>query len=283
MRDQIIFHKPAVAERRQGVSRQSLATGLHTVLQNGLRRNELSVHYQPRIATKTAQISGCEALVRWHHPHLGLIEPERFIPVAEETGMITELGEWVLFTALATQRQWKEADLEPGIMAVNVSPRQLVDPAFGDMVERLLDTTGVSPAEIELEITESTRLDNLDQVIRTMARLDKLGIKFAMDDFGAGYASLDYIRKLPVSSIKIDQSFIRNIATNNRDALLVKSMVNMANDLGLKVVAEGIQDQNQLEILRPMACDEFQGFLFSPPLTIDSATSLISKAPGFAI
>ena len=283
MRDQIIFHKPAVAERRQGVSRQSLATGLHTVLQNGLRRNELSVHYQPRIDTVSGRIKGCEALVRWHHPHLGMIEPERFIPVAEETGMITELGEWVLFNALATHRQWKETGLKPGGLAVNVSPRQLLEPAFADMVERLLEATCVEPGDLELEVTESTRLDNIDQVVNTMLRLRDIGVKFALDDFGAGYASLDYVRKLPIGAVKIDQSFIRNIPDNHKDALLVKGMVNMAKDLGLKVVAEGIEEPAQLDALRPLKCNEFQGFLFSRPLSGDQAMSLLAQAPAYAV
>jgi len=282
MRNQIIFQKPDHGERRSGVSRQSLATGLHSVLQNGLRRNELSVHYQPRVDTASGRINGMEALVRWNHPHLGMIEPERFIPVAEETGMISELGEWVLFTALTTLRRWTDAGLARCIMSVNVSPRQLVDPAFADMVERLLDTVGVEAGCVELEITESTRLDDIDQIIRTMSRLDQLGIRFAMDDFGAGYASLDYVRKLPVHAVKIDQSFIRNIASESRDALLVKGMTAMAGDLGLKVVAEGIEKAGQVEILRPMLCDEFQGFLFSRPMNADDATSLLSSVPIYA-
>jgi EAL domain-containing protein (putative c-di-GMP-specific phosphodiesterase class I) len=283
MRDQIIFQNSFTAERRQGMSRQSLATGLHSVLQSNVRRNELVVHYQPRIDSGTGHICGHEALVRWHHPELGLIEPERFIPVAEETGMIVELGEWVLFTALAAQRQWKEADLKPGTMAVNVSPLQLKETSFGDTVERLLDTTGIQANEIELEITESRRLDEMDLVVQTMIRLGKLGINFAMDDFGAGYASLDYLRKLPVSSVKIDQSFIRNIAGKKRDAQLVRGMVNMAADMGLKVVAEGIEVVEQLEILRPLSCNEFQGFLFGRPLADSGATALLSAAPRYSV
>jgi EAL domain-containing protein (putative c-di-GMP-specific phosphodiesterase class I) len=283
MRDDTIFQRPETAERRHGMSRKSLATGLYTVLHNGLRRNELVVHYQPRIDTISGQIKGCEALVRWHHPHLGMIEPERFIPVAEETGMITELGEWVLFNALATHRQWNEAGLKPGVLAVNVSPRQLLETNFSDMVERLLEATCVAPDDLELEITESTRLDNLDQVVNTMLRLQDVGVNFALDDFGAGYASLDYVRKLPVSAVKIDQSFIRDISHNRRDALLVKGMVSMAKDLGLKVVAEGIEENAQLDALRPLACNEFQGFLFSRPLSGDQALSLLAKAPAYAV
>jgi EAL domain-containing protein (putative c-di-GMP-specific phosphodiesterase class I) len=283
MRDPFIFQPPNSGERRSGTSRQSLASGLQSVLQNSLRRNELFVHYQPRISTTTGKITGMEALVRWQHPHLGMIEPERFIPVAEETGMIAELGEWVLFNALATLKRWQETNLNPGFMAINVSPRQLMDPDFSNMVERLLDITNVPATSVELEITESTRLDDIDQVVRTMKHLEKTGISFAMDDFGAGFASLDYVRRLPVKSVKIDQSFIRNIARSSKDAVMVKGMATLSADLGLKVVAEGIENQDQLDILKPMACDEFQGFLFGRPVANDVATTLLSNAPVYGI
>jgi EAL domain-containing protein (putative c-di-GMP-specific phosphodiesterase class I) len=283
MRDQIIFQTSGIADRRQGVSRGSLANGLQSVLQNGLRRNELFVHYQPRIDRHSGHINGVEALVRWNHPHLGMIEPERFVPVAEETGMISELGQWVLFTALATHKSWTDAGLKPGIMSVNVSPRQLGDSGFADEVKQLLDTVQTAPDQLELEITESTRLDDMDQVTRTMKALRDVGVRFAMDDFGAGYASLDYVRRLPVEAVKIDQSFIRNIVGNRRDFLLVRGMIALAVDLGLKVVAEGIESMEQLDVLRPMECHEFQGFLFERPMAGEAVTNLLSSPRAYAV
>jgi len=262
---------------------QIAETDLASDIIPALRRREFIIDYQPRIDTTNGHIASMEALVRWKHPEIGLIEPDRFIPVAESNDTIVELGEWILNASLGKMREWIDADLKPGKLAVNVSARQLRDPAFVDVVLRALSVSGVAVSQLELELTESVLITDMPATIITMNELAAIGVQFAIDDFGTGFASLDYLRRLPVKAVKIDQTFIQNIATGVRDAAFVHAIITMIADLGLKVVAEGVENQAQLDALRDTACDEIQGFVFSRPLTAGNATELLGTTPAYAV
>jgi EAL domain-containing protein (putative c-di-GMP-specific phosphodiesterase class I) len=258
-------------------------TELTSDIISAIRRREFVIDYQPRIDTTNGQIASMEALVRWQHPELGLIEPDRFIPMAESNDTIIELGEWVLNASLTKMREWNDADLKPGKLAVNVSARQLRDPAFVDVVLRALSVSGVAVSQLELELTESVLITDMPATIITMNELATIGVQFAIDDFGTGFASLNYLHQLPVKAVKIDQTFIRNIATGLRDAAFVRAVITMIADLGLKVVAEGVENRDQLDTLRNTACDEIQGFVFSRPLSAGDATELLNTCPAYAV
>lgn len=256
---------------------------LSTDIKPAIRRGEFVIDFQPRIDTSNGRIAGMEALVRWRHPELGLIEPDRFIPIAESSNAIIELGEWVLNTSLKRMREWIDAGIEPGRIAVNVSARQMIDPAFVDIVLRALSVSGVPAGKLEIELTESLLITDMSKTINAMDELASTGVIFSIDDFGTGYASLEYLRRLPVNVVKIDQSFIRNIATGLSDAALIRAIITMITDLGFSVIAEGVENQAQLNTLRDTACSEIQGFLFSRPLTAGEAAILLSTRPAFAL
>jgi diguanylate cyclase (GGDEF)-like protein len=236
-------------------------------LLRALERQEFCVYYQPILAGADPHLTACEALVRWQHPQLGLVSPSKFIPLAEELGMIKHLGEWVTQTALSSLLPY---NLPPTYrVAVNVSAKQLAESiGFTPFLANLLSSLNLSGDRLELELTESTFIDQSQGMIDTLQHLRAMGIHIAIDDFGTGYCSLGYLRSLPINSIKIDRSFIMNITHSNHDRSIVKTMVGLAHDLGLYVTAEGVETKEQLEFLQSLGCDRFQGYLFTPPIPL---------------
>jgi predicted signal transduction protein with EAL and GGDEF domain len=232
----------------------------------GLQGGEFFLHYQPLVNVKTGQIISIEALARWRHPELGLIPPREFIPLAEEIGLIIPLGEWVLRTACAQNKAWQDAGYPPVRMAVNFSPHQFQAHKLADMVENILLETGLAPCWLELEVTEGIMLQDVDATIRTMRRLCDLGAHISIDDFGTGYSSLSYIKKLPIHTLKIDQSFVSDIIVNNDDAAIATAIITMAHSLRLNVIAEGVETREQMLFLNSLNCSDMQGYFFSRPL-----------------
>jgi diguanylate cyclase len=240
---------------------------LENHLRKALSRDELRLFYQPQIDLKTHRIIGVEALLRWQHPELGLVSPDRFIPVAEETSMIITIGEWVLHTACAQCKQWQEQGLSPIRVAVNVSSRQFQNSDLFTTIENALTETQLMPHYLELEITESMLMeDDLTQKnssFSMFSELQKKGIHIAVDDFGTGYSSLSYLKRFPLNTLKIDRSFIKDVCSNPDDAAITTAIIAMAHSLQLSVVAEGVEEETQLDFLRQHACETAQGFLFS--------------------
>jgi diguanylate cyclase (GGDEF)-like protein len=250
---------------------------LEADLRKAIEREELLVYYQPKVELATGNIVGVEALVRWQHPEFGLVSPAQFIPIAEETGLIIPIGEFVLRIACAQNRRWQDQGLRPIRMAVNLSTVQFRDPDLHETVMRTLRTTGLAPEYLELELTESVLLHKADSTIATLNHLKAMGVHLAIDDFGTGYSSLSYLKRFPIHSLKIDQSFIREVMTNPDDAAITTSIILMGRSLKLKVVAEGVESPMQLAFLRVLECDEAQGYLFSRPVPADEVAKLFSK------
>ncbi|SNB44900.1 EAL domain-containing protein [Geobacter sp. DSM 9736] len=250
---------------------------METNLRRALDRQELLLHYQPQLDLSTGEVIGMEALVRWQHPELGLIPPVRFIPLAEECGLITQLGEWVLRTACRQNRQWQEEGLSPLKVAVNISARQFRQHNLVDLVARVLEETGLEPGFLELELTESIIMKDLEQTVRTLRDLEAMGISLAIDDFGTGYSSLSYLQRFPINTLKIDQSFIRDLSTNPDDNAIVQTIIVMAHQLGMKVTAEGVETEEQLAFLCNHSCEKMQGYYFSKPLPADAFALLLRE------
>lgn len=244
-------------------------------LRRALERNEFEVFYQPKLCTASKNIIGMEALVRWHHPLLGFISPIEFIPLAEETGLILPLGEWVLRTACKQIKEWNNQGFPPLKVSVNLSARQFQQQNLFEVISKIIDETEIDPGFIELEMTESTILKNEDYAHSTLCRLRNLGIKISIDDFGTGYSSLSYLKQLPLDILKIDKSFIRDITNSPDDASLVMTIISLAHNLGLKVVAEGVETEEQLRFLHLLRCDEWQGFLYSRPIPADELKRML--------
>jgi len=234
-------------------------------LRRAIERGELRLHYQPQIDISSNQIVGAEALVRWQHPRFGLSSPGEFVPLAEETGLILPLGEWVLRAAAQQIRRWQQAGLAHLRVSVNVSPRQFQQKDFVERVAQLLAETRINPVNLELEITETSVMQNADQAVTRLSELKEMGVLVAIDDFGVGYSSLAYLKRLPINMLKIDRSFIRDVATDPDDAALVMAIITLAHNLRLKVMAEGVETDEQLRFLHLLRCDEAQGYLFGKP------------------
>jgi diguanylate cyclase (GGDEF)-like protein/PAS domain S-box-containing protein len=255
---------------------------LESQLRGALARDELVLHYQPVLEAKTGRISGMEALVRWQHPETGLLEPGKFIGIAEETGLIVPIGEWVLATACTQQRNWLEQGLPPVRVAVNLSPRQFMHRHLIDDVMKVLAETKCDTRYLELEITEGTVMHNAQHAVSLLARLKEMGIRIAIDDFGTGYSSLAYLKRFPIDSLKIDRSFVCDVPRDAGDTAITQAIIAMAHNLGLKTIAEGVETAEQLDFLRDHGCDELQGYYFSKPLSAQDATALLvasSNAP----
>ncbi|RNC69871.1 MAG: EAL domain-containing protein [Desulfuromonadales bacterium] len=251
---------------------------LENDLRRALERDEFIVYYQPKVNVEQGQITCTEALVRWQHPTMGLIPPARFIPLAEETGLIVPLGEWVLRRACRQNREWQEAGYPPMQVAVNLSTRQLQTGNLVETVERALDDSGLDPRWLILEVTESIMMDNVDSTLQTLRILERMGVQIAIDDFGTGYSSLHYLKKFPIHSLKIDRSFIRDITTNPDDEAIASAVISMARGLNLRVVAEGVETVEQLEVLRSLDCRYMQGNFFSKPAPPEQVQPLLGKA-----
>ncbi len=250
---------------------------LENELRHALKRQEFLLHYQPRVNLHSGEITGMEALVRWQHPKQGLlIPPGGFIPVAEDSGLIVPLGAWVLHTACAQNKAWQTAGFKPVCVAVNLSARQFRQQDLVELVTRTLQETGLDAAYLELELTESMVMQDVETTIVTLTRLKEVGVKFSIDDFGTGYSSLSYLKRFPIDFLKIDQSFVRDLNTDPDDAAIVKAIISMAHDLGLKVIAEGVETQEQKSFLQLGHCDEMQGYLFSKPVPAKELELLLS-------
>ncbi len=238
---------------------------IETGLRRALERDEFVLHYQPQISLSDDRVIGAEALIRWNHPEMGLMPPDSFIPVAEETGLIEEIGQWVLQTACSQNWRWQDAGLPAIRVAVNVSGRQITHTPLEDVVCEALAFSGLDAQYLELEITESVFMDQTEVSVRALGALKELGVSLAIDDFGAGYSSLSYLRRFPIDRLKIDQTFIRDISSNTHDQAIAQAVVALGHSLQLTVIAEGVETAEQLECLRAQGCDEVQGFLFSRP------------------
>ena len=234
-------------------------------LRRVVERGELELHYQPQQGLGGSRIIGVEALVRWRHPVKGMISPADFIPLAEETGAIGDIGAWVLATACAQNRQWQDAGLPPIIMAVNISPRQFADPELPKIVVRALRASGLAPEWLELEITEGAAMYDVDTAIATLHAFKAIGVSLSIDDFGTGYSSLAYLKRFPIDKLKVDQSFVRNMTEDQSDAAIARSVILLGHSLGLTVIAEGVETEGHLRLLGEYGCDQYQGYLFSRP------------------
>jgi len=254
------------------IERMDIESGLHRALERG----EFIVHYQPLVNLGDGAVSGVEALVRWQHPKKGLVAPGLFIPVAEEAGLIVPIGEMVLRSACRQNMAWERAGCPPVRVAVNLSARQFQQPNLVETVMRALRDSGMPPERLELEITESTLMKNVEGTSKSLRSLSAQGIRISVDDFGTGYSSLGYIKKFPLHVLKVDQSFVREITTDPDDAAITTAIVAMAHSLGLEVVAEGVETVQQLEFLRGLDCDVVQGYLFSRPVPAVEIEKLLS-------
>ncbi len=251
---------------------------LENSLRKALERGELSIYYQPQVDMDTEQIIGVEALVRWKHPDLGMIYPSKFIPIAEETGFIIPIGEWVLTTACTQAKAWHNAGFPTLRVSVNLSARQIKQQNLVGMVAGVLKETGLDPKYLELEITESIVMHNIESSLKVLCELKELGIRLSIDDFGMGYSSLSYLRRFSIDTIKIDQSFVRDITTNQDDAAIVTAIIAIAESLKLKVIAEGVENKEQLAFLHQICCNEIQGYIYSHPLSaVDMGKLLLKK------
>jgi diguanylate cyclase (GGDEF)-like protein/PAS domain S-box-containing protein len=250
---------------------------LTNALRHALTRDELQLYYQPQTAMKDGRIIGAEALLCWQHPELGMISPSEFIPIAESSGLIVEIGEWVLNTAVKQLKYWLDIGLPPMMVAVNISAVQFRHPNLPEFVSKLLDEYQLPPQHLELELTESVAMDEPIAAIAVMNDLHSRGVRMSIDDFGTGYSSLSYLKKFKVYKLKIDQSFVRDISTNADDKAIVATIINMAGSLGMQTIAEGVETAEQLEILRLQGCDEIQGYYFSPPLSKDDFEAYARK------
>jgi diguanylate cyclase (GGDEF)-like protein len=246
-------------------------------IRKALRENQFVVFYQPLIDLTTGTITGSEALVRWKHPDLGLISPAQFIPLAEETGLIISIGEWVLRTACHQARLWQNKFGKPLTISVNLSARQFQQQDLVSVVNSALENANLKPEYLELEITESLGMKNPELTLRTLNELKSKGIRISIDDFGTGYSSLSYLKRFPIDTIKIDRSFVSDIQSNTNDAAIVVAIIALAHSLKLKVIAEGVEKPEQAEYLREHGCEKVQGFLYSPPICSDSFEKLFLK------
>lgn len=246
-------------------------------LKSALGKGQMVLNYQPRFNAKTGKINGVEALIRWEHPRMGLISPSKFIPVAEETGMIIPIGEWVLRTACTMNKAWQDAGYPELKMAVNVSARQLQSIDFPKTVKKILCQTGLEPQHLELEITEEAVKKNVELCLETIGRLREIGVGISMDDFGTGYSCLRHLRDSDISLLKINQLLFRDLRGSDTDRIIINSIISMAHQLGIEVTAEGVEEQEQLDVLGSMKCDHIQGYLLSKPLSQQSFEELLKR------
>ncbi len=250
---------------------------MESALRRALREEELLVYYQPKVEIATERIVGMEALVRWRHPELGMVSPGQFIPLAEDTGLIGPIGDFVLRRACEDSLAWQRSGLPPILMAVNLSSVQFRDPNLYESVIGTIEKTGLDPRYVELELTESMLMEEAEKAVGILNRFKQHGIKISIDDFGTGYSSLSYLKRFPIDALKIDRSFITEVNTNPDDASISTSIILMGRSLKLKVIAEGVETRSQLSFLRVMQCDEVQGFLFSPPVPADQAKAMLER------
>jgi diguanylate cyclase (GGDEF)-like protein len=248
---------------------------LETNLRRALELQEFALHYQAKVNFKTGAITGVEALLRWHSPHLGIVSPAQFIPLCEETGLIVPIGKWVLRTACEQNVAWQRAGLPRINMSVNLSMRQLNDEMLIQEIESVLRDTGMDPSLLELEVTESMIMHNSERAVKTLTAIKELGVRLAIDDFGTGYSSLAHLKRFPIDTLKVDRSFIREIPSDAEDKAIAEAIIAMGKTLCLTVVAEGVETPEQQAFLSERACDEMQGYYFSTPVAADDFATLL--------
>ena len=246
-------------------------------LHQALEHNELRLFYQPQIDVKTHKIVGAEALVRWQQRELGLIMPDTFIPLAEENGQIFKIGEWILEEACRQNKQWQTMGYKPIRIAVNLSGIQFMQDELNSIIENILKKTKLDPKYLELEITETVMMNNLDEVVIKIKKLTDMNIEISIDDFGTGYSSLSHLKKFPLKSLKIDKSFILDIPHNKDDMMITSAIISMAKNLGLNVIAEGVESKEHIHFLTEHQCDLMQGYYFSPPVPVNEFNKLLEK------
>lgn len=275
------------AGQRGGNTSQFFTNDMHETavkrlaIENNLRgafeRDEFILHYQPKINIESGEIFGMEALVRWQHPVLGIVSPADFIPVAEETGLIIPLGEWVLRAACRQNVLWQRAGLPALSVSVNLSLRQFQQADLVEEINRILTESGLDPKYLELELTESVIMKDATQAIETLNLLKQIGIDISLDDFGTGYSCLSYLKTIPVDTLKIDRAFVQNVTTDLKDVAIVKTIITLADNLKLKTIVEGLETQAQLDVLSDLGCSNFQGYFYSKPLPADLFEQLLMK------
>jgi diguanylate cyclase (GGDEF)-like protein len=262
-------------------SEMNVAALERLVLENSMRqaleRGEFVLHYQPQIDVASGSIVGAEALIRWKHPEIGMVSPGRFIPVAEVSGLIGPIGEWVLREACRQNHAWQTDGLPPICIAVNISSVQFRGGKLEESVREVLAATGLEPEWLELELTEGTVMSDANATVDALHRLSAMGIRLAIDDFGTGYSSLSYLKRFPIDRLKIDQSFVRDIVTDPDDWAIASAVISMGHSLRLDVIAEGVEHAEQLEMLRRQGCDEVQGYFFSVPLPAAEFAELLRQ------
>ena len=246
-------------------------------LRRALERGEFSLHYQPQVDLRSKRIFGVEALIRWNQPDLGMVSPAKFIPLAEETGLIVPIGAWVVRTACRQCKAWQDAGLPPVTVAVNISARQFREKNLLQVVAQILTETGLNPRQLELEVTESVIMHDAQQIIASLQAFRDMGVKLSVDDFGTGYSSLSYLKRFPVDRLKIDQSFVHDLGSDADDAAIAQAVITLGHTMGLRVIAEGVETPEQLAFLRRHECDEMQGYLFGKPMPADEFAKLLAS------
>jgi EAL domain-containing protein (putative c-di-GMP-specific phosphodiesterase class I) len=281
--DIAMYHAKELGKNNYQYYLESMNTLAHErlALENKLRRaletNELCLHYQPQVDAASGRIVGVEALLRWFDPDHGLIPPDTFIPVAENSGLILPIGEWVINEACRQNKAWQKAGLEKIVVSVNVSGIQFARQNVSDVIDAALRESGLAPAYLETEITESVIMDQPERAVEQLSAIKALGIRIALDDFGTGYSSFSYLHRFPIDTLKIDRSFISEICEKAEHAEIVAAIIAMSHILKLRVVAEGIEEEEQLHLLADKECDVIQGYLFSRPLPAEQVSQLLAK------
>ena len=250
---------------------------LEAQLRRGIEREEMVLYYQPKVDTQTCKIVGAEALIRWQHPELGLVPPVQFIPLAEETGLVVPMGEWVLRTACAQAQAWQDAGYGVLHIAVNIAGLHFRQSSLMRSISEALQNSGLDAARLEIEVTESMIMHDIDATLATLQHLKDMGLQLAIDDFGTGYSSLSYLKRFPIDVLKIDRSFIRDLPGDSEDAAITRAIIAMAHSLKLKVVAEGVEKEDQLVFLRQLRCDLTQGYLISPPVNAQDFLAILDR------
>jgi EAL domain-containing protein (putative c-di-GMP-specific phosphodiesterase class I) len=254
--------------------KMTIINGLHKALEN----KEFELYYQPKIITSSQSVAGVEALLRWKHPTHGPISPVDFIPIAEETGMILSIGEWVMQEACKTYKKWETLGIAPEYLCVNLSPRQLRDPQLLNKMTKIINDYQMNAKHLEVEITESVAIDNVDDTFTKLKQIREIGVRVALDDFGTGYSSLSFLRQFPIDTLKIDRSFINDVITDSQTAAIVKSIITIAHSLNLPVIAEGVETEEQFHFLYDLQCDYIQGYFISPPVPVHDIELILKES-----
>jgi diguanylate cyclase (GGDEF)-like protein/PAS domain S-box-containing protein len=253
--------------------KMTIINGLHRALEN----KEFELYYQPKIITSSKSVVGVEALLRWKHPIHGSISPAEFIPLAEETGLIISIGEWVMQEACITYKEWERVGIAPEYLCINLSPRQLRDPHLLKKVTKIINDHHFIAQHLEFEITESVAIDNFEDAFHKLKQIREIGVRVALDDFGTGYSSLSHLRQFPIDSLKIDRSFIKDFISDSQTAAIVKSIISIAHSLNLPVIAEGVETEEQFQYLYDLQCDYIQGYFISPPVPVNEIEIILKK------